>query len=143
MPYGGGGPAVQAVVGARANMTWLSFAALRGQISAGKIKPLAVTGLKRLPELPNVPTVAESGFPGFVAYSWSGMFAPKGTPEATVKKLTADFKAVLADPEIRKEGDRGWLRDRSFRRPALDAYVKSEYDRWSAFIKSSNINLDN
>ena len=103
VPYGGGGPAIQAVVGGQANMTWLSFAALRGQIQAGKIKPLAVAGDKRLPELPNVPTVAESGFPGFVAYSWSGMFAPKGTPEATVKKLTADFQAVLADPEIKKK----------------------------------------
>ena len=69
VPYGGGGPAVQAVLGNVSDLTLLSYAALRGQISAGKIKPLAVTGNKRLPELPDVPTVAESGFPGFEAYS--------------------------------------------------------------------------
>jgi tripartite-type tricarboxylate transporter receptor subunit TctC len=69
VPYGGGGPAVQAVLGDVSQLTLLSYAALKGQIAAGKIKPLAVTGAKRLPDLPNVPTVAESDFPGFEAYS--------------------------------------------------------------------------
>ena len=63
VPFGGGGPAVQAVLGDVASLTLLSYAALRGQMTAGKIKPLAVTGAKRLPELPDVPTVAESGCP--------------------------------------------------------------------------------
>ena len=102
-----------------------------------------MAGDKRLPDLPNVPTVAESGFPGFVAYSWSGMFAPKGTPEATVKKLTAAFQAVLADPAIRKKVTEAGFEIVASDGPALDAYVKSEYERWSAFIKSSKINLDN
>ena len=88
VPYGGGGPAVQAVLGNVSDLTLLSYAALRGQISAGKIKPLAVTGNKRLPELPDVPTVAESGFPGFEAYSWIGIFAPAATPAPIVHKLT-------------------------------------------------------
>ena len=143
VPYGGGGPAIQAVVGGQANMTWLSFAALRGQIQAGKIKPLAVAGEKRLPDLPNVPTVAESGFPGFVAYSWSGMFAPKGTPDATIKKLTQAFNTVLADPDVKKKLQEAGFEIVASNGPALNAYVKAEYDRWSKFIKSSNINLDN
>jgi tripartite-type tricarboxylate transporter receptor subunit TctC len=143
VPYGGGGPAVQAVVGGQADMTWLSYAALRGQIQAGKIKALAVAGDKRLPDLPNVPTVAESGYPGFEAYSWSGMFAPAGTPAATVKALTADFQAVLADPEVRRK-----LTDAGFEivasdGPALDAYVRREYQRWDTFIKTNHINLEN
>lgn len=143
VPYSGGGPAVQAVVGGQSDMTWLSYAALRGQIQAGKIKPLAVAGDKRLPDLPNVPTVAESGFPGFVAYSWSGMFAPAGTPEPVVKKLTADFQAVLAIPEVKQK-----LTDAGFEvvgsdGPALDAYVKQEFDRWTAFVKSSKITFEN
>jgi tripartite-type tricarboxylate transporter receptor subunit TctC len=143
VPYGGGGPAVQAVVGGQADMTWLSYAALRGQIQAGKIKPLAVAGEKRLRDLPDVPTVAESGFPGFEAYSWSGMFAPAKTPPATVKALTADFQAVLADPEVQRK-----LTDAGFEivasdGPALDAYVKREYQRWDQFIKTNHINLEN
>lgn len=143
VPYGGGGPAIQAVVGGQADMTWLSFAALRGQIQAGKIKALAVAGDKRLPDLPNVPTVAESGFPGFVAYSWSGMFAPAGTPPATVKALTADFQAVLADPEVKRKLTEAGFEIVASDGPALDAYVRSEYERWDKFIKTNHINLEN
>ena len=79
---------MQAVLGDVSQLTLLSYAALKGSIAAGKIKPLAVTGSRRLPELPNVPTVAESGFPGFEAYSWIGIFAPSATPPETVRKLT-------------------------------------------------------
>jgi tripartite-type tricarboxylate transporter receptor subunit TctC len=88
-------------LGNTSQMTFLSHAALRGQIQAARIKPLAVTGSRRLPELPDVPTVAESGFPGFEAYSWIGIFVPAATPGATVQKLGADFQAVLADAEVR------------------------------------------
>ncbi len=143
VPYGGGGPAIQAVVGGQADMTWLSFAALRGQIQAGKIKPLAVAGEKRLADLPDVPTVAESGFPGFVAYSWSGMFAPKGTPAATIQKLTKSFQTVLADPDVRRKLAEAGFEIVASDGPALDAYVKSEYQRWSTFIKKNHINLEN
>lgn len=143
VPYGGGGPAVQAVVGGQADMTWLSYAALRGQIQAGRIKALAVAGEKRLPDLPNVPTVAESGYPGFQAYSWSGMFAPAGTPTATVKALTADFQAVLADPEVRSKLTEAGFEIVASDGPALDAYVKGEYQRWDTFIKTNHINLEN
>lgn len=143
VPYGGGGPAIQAVVGGQADMTWLSYAALRGQIQAGKIKPLAVAGDRRLPDLPNVPTVAESGFPGFQAYSWSGMFAPAGTPAATVKVLTADFQAVLADPEVKRKLTEAGFEIVASDGPALDAYVKHEYERWNTFIKTNHVNLDN
>ena len=130
----------RAVVGGQANMTWLSFAALRGQIQAGKIKPLAVAG-EKAGRPANVPTVAESGFPGFVAYSWSGMFAPSGTPDATIKKLTRDFKACWR-PDVRRKWAAGFEIVASDG-PALDAYVKAEYERWNAFIKTSNINLEN
>jgi tripartite-type tricarboxylate transporter receptor subunit TctC len=143
VPYGGGGPAVQAVVGGQADMTWLSYAALRGQIQAGKIKPLAVAGAKRLPDLPNVPTVAESGYPGFEAYSWSGMFAPAKTPPATVKALTADFQAVLADPEVRRKLAQAGFEIVASDGPTLDAYVQREYQRWDQFIKTNHINLEN
>lgn len=143
VPYGGGGPAIQAVVGGQATMTWLSYAALRGQIQGGKVKPLAVAGEKRLPELPDVPTVIESGFPGLVAYSWSGMFAPAGTPAATIKTLSTAFQAVLADPEIRKKLTEAGFEVVASDGPALNAYVKQEYNRWSKFVKDSHINLDN
>ena len=68
------------------------------------------------------------------------MFAPKGTPDATIKKLTRDFKAVLADPDVRRKLGEAGFEIVASDGPALDAYVKAEYERWNAFIKTSNIN---
>jgi len=142
VPYGGGGPAIAAVVGNTASMTLLSYAALKGQIQADKLKPLAVTGAQRLPELPKTPTVAESGYPGFEAYSWIGAFAPAETPAAIVKKLTADFQAVLNDPEIKTKLSQGGFDVQASDGPALDKYAKREFERWQQFVKTTQLNLE-
>jgi tripartite-type tricarboxylate transporter receptor subunit TctC len=142
VPYGGGGPAVQAVLGDTVSLTLLSYAALRSNIAAGKIKALAVTGSKRLADLPEVPTVEESGFPGFEAYSWIGIFAPAATPPAIVKKLTEDFQATLANADVNKK-----LADAGFEvmgtdGPALDRYAREQYERWGAFVKKTNLKME-
>lgn len=142
VPYSGGGPAIAAVVGNTASLTLLSYAALKGQIQADKLKPLAVTGAQRLPELPKTPTVAESGYPGFEAYSWIGAFAPADTPAATVKKLTADFQAVLNDPEIKSKLTQGGFDVQASDGPTLDKYLKRDYERWQQFIKTTQLNLE-
>ena len=142
VPYGGGGPAIAAVVGNTASMTLLSYAALKGQIQADKLKPLAVTGAQRLPELPKTPTVAESGYPGFEVYSWIGAFAPAETPAATVKKLTADFQAVLNDPEIKSKLSQGGFDVQASDGPTLDKYAKREFERWQQFVKTTQLNLE-
>ena len=143
VPYSGGGPAVTAVVGGQTDMTWLSYAAVRGQIEAGRLKPLAVAGVSRIPELPNVPTVAESGFPGFEAYSWSGMFAPAGTPAKRVEQLSKAFQVVLTDPEIKAKLEEAGFEVVASDGKALGAYVKQEYDRWDKFVHEHNIDLEN
>jgi tripartite-type tricarboxylate transporter receptor subunit TctC len=142
VPFGGGGPAVQAVLAGTVSLTLLSYAALKGNIAAGKIKPLAVTGTTRLPDLPDVPTVAESGFPGFEAYSWIGIFAPAATPPATVRKLTAEFQAALKSPDVS-----GKLTDAGFEvmasdGPALDRFAHEQFARWDAFVKASGVKLE-
>ncbi len=142
VPYGGGGPAVQAVLGNNVSLTLLSYAALKGNIAGGKIKPLAVTGTKRLADLPNVPTVAESGFPGFEAYSWIGIFAPAATPAATLRKLSDDFQATLRHPEVT-----GKLTDAGFEvmatdGPALDRWTREQYERWNTFVKTTNLKVE-
>jgi tripartite-type tricarboxylate transporter receptor subunit TctC len=142
VPYGGGGPAIAAVVGNTASLTLLSYAALKGQIQADKLKPLAVTGAQRLPELPKTPTVAESGYPGFEAYSWIGAFAPAETPAATVKKLTADFQAVLNDPEVKTKLTQGGFDVQASDGPTLDKYARREFERWQQFVKATKLNLD-
>jgi tripartite-type tricarboxylate transporter receptor subunit TctC len=142
VPYGGGGPAVQALLANTVGLTLLSYAALKANIAAGKIKALAVTGSKRLADLPDVPTVAESGFPGFEAYSWIGIFAPSATPAATVKKLSDDFRAALSDADVKTK-----LTDLGFEvmatdGPALDRYAREQYERWSTFIKTTGLKVE-
>jgi tripartite-type tricarboxylate transporter receptor subunit TctC len=142
VPYGGGGPAIAAVVGNTASLTLLSYAAVKGQITADKMKPLAVTGLKRLPDLPNTPTVAESGYAGFEAYSWIGVFAPAGTPSNTISKLTTDFQVVLNDPEIKAKLTQGGFEVLAGDGPSADRYTKQEFDRWSQFVRTTKLKLE-
>ena len=142
VPYGGGGPAVQAVLGDVSQLTLLSYAALKGQIAAGKIKPLAITGVKRLADLPNVPTVAESGFPGFEAYSWIGIFAPSATPPDTVRTLTDAFRATLQSPEVHGKLTAGGFEVMATDGPGADRHARQEYERWSAFVRNTKLKID-
>ena len=142
VPFGGGGPAVQAVLGDVTSLTLLSYAALRSQIAAGKLKALAVTGARRLPELPEVPTVAESGYPGFEAYSWIGIFAPSGTAAATVRQLTVAFQATLNSPDIHQKLSQAGFEVMATDGPALDRHLKDEYERWGLFVRQTHLKLD-
>ena len=142
VPYGGGGPAVQAVLSNNTSLTLLSYAALKGNIAAGKIKALAVTGTRRLPDLPDVPTVAEAGFPGFEAYSWIGIFAPSATPAPTVKSLTEHWQAALKDPEVSRKLTEGGFEVVASDGPALDRYAREQHDRWAAFVKRTNLKME-
>ena len=142
VPFGGGGPAVQAVLGDVTSLTLLSYAALRSQIAAGKLKALAVTGARRLPELPEVPTVAESGYPGFEAYSWIGIFAPSGTAAATVRQLTDAFQATLNSPDIHQKLSQAGFEVMATDGPALDRHLKDEYERWGLFVRQTHLKLD-
>lgn len=98
--YKGSGPASQDFLGGQIPLLWDTVAALASHIASGKMKPLAVTTLARIPQLPNVPTIVEAGFPGFENVGWVGMVAPAGTPTEIVQKLTADSRKVLQDPTI-------------------------------------------
>jgi tripartite-type tricarboxylate transporter receptor subunit TctC len=142
VPYGGGGPAVAAVLGDTVSLTLLSYAALRSNIAAGKIKALAVTGTRRLAELPDVPTVAESGFPGFEAYSWIGIFAPSATPAATVRKLTEDFQAALTNADVARKLTEAGFEVMATDGPALDKYAREQFERWGAFVKRTNLKME-
>jgi tripartite-type tricarboxylate transporter receptor subunit TctC len=142
VPYGGGGPAVTAVLGNTTTLTLLSYAALKSNIAAGKIKALAVTGTKRLADLPDVPTVAESGFPGFEAYSWIGIFAPAGTPPATVAKLTEEFQASLRTPEVANKLTEAGFEVMATDGPTLDKYARGQYERWAEFVKRTGLKVE-
>ena len=142
VPYSGGATAMQAVLSDVSQVTLLSYAAMKGQIAAGKIKPLAVTGTQRMPELPDVPTIAESGFPNFEAYSWIGLFAPAATPPETLKRLTEALQATLQVREVKDKLSSAGFEVVAGDGPSADRYTVRQFERWSEFVKTTRLKLE-
>ena len=139
IPYKGGGPSIQAMLTGEVAYSFLSFASMRGHIQAGRLKAFAVTGSKRMADIPEVPTMIESGFPGFEVYGWIGIFAPAGTPEAVIARLNRDFIATVHDPEVVRKLAAAGVEPVGSSPAELDRWVRSEYDKWSRFVKSSKL----
>jgi tripartite-type tricarboxylate transporter receptor subunit TctC len=139
IPYRGGGPMMSALLGNEIPMMFINQDVALPHIKAGKLRPLAVSSLQRNSLYPDVPTVAESGYPGFEALSWSGMSVPKGTPAPIVAKLEAAFKEVMAMPAIKQkmEGN-GFVVPVQGSKPYTD-FVASELPRWTQVIKTAGI----
>lgn len=142
VPYKGGGPSIQAMLTGEVVYSFLSYASMRGHIASGKLKALAVTGDKRIAEIPNVPTMIESGFPGFEAYGWIGIFAPAGTPEAAVSRLHRDFVAALGDAEVGKRLAAAGVEAIGSTPLELDTWVRKDYEKWTRFVKETKLRFD-
>ncbi len=142
IPYKGGGPSIQAMLTGEVAYSFLSYAAQRSHIQAGTLKALAVTGDKRIADLPNVPTMIESGFPGFEAYGWIGIFAPSGTPEAAVTRLHREFVTVLADAEVRKRLSAAGVESIGSTPQELDQWVRKDYEKWVKFVRETGLRFE-
>jgi tripartite-type tricarboxylate transporter receptor subunit TctC len=141
IPYKGGGPSIQAMLTGEVAYSLLSFASQKGYFQSGRLKAFAVTGAKRMADLPDVPTLIESGFPGMEVYGWIGIFAPAGTPEAVVARLNRDFIATIQDADVAKRLAAAGVDAVGSTPTELDRWVRSEYDKWSKFVKSSNLSF--
>ena len=102
VPYKGGGPAMQDLMGGVVDLTFLTVLESGAAIKSGKVRPVAVTSLKRSPAMPNIPTLAESGVPDYFSISWIGVLAPAGTPKAIVDKISKDVQEIVASPDVNK-----------------------------------------
>ena len=100
VPYKGAAPLVTDLIGGQVSSSWIDVSTATQHLAAGKLKPLVVTGAKRTPTLPNVPTMAESGFPGYEPLGWVGMFAPAGTPKPIIEKISRDVMRVVRMPDV-------------------------------------------
>jgi tripartite-type tricarboxylate transporter receptor subunit TctC len=142
VPYKGSGPAIQDVLGGQVQVFMTTPPSVMQHVQAGKLKAYAVTGKTRHPGLPAVPTTAEAGLPGFELEAWVALFAPAGTPAATVQLLTDKVKAALATPEAKAVADRTGIEIRYLGPDALAALVQRETAYWAQVIKAKDIRAD-
>jgi len=112
------------------------------QIKAGKARPLAVTGPRRSTYLPNVPTMEELGYKGFVVEPWYGFMAPHGTPRAAVEKLNAALNAAIQNPRIKKRLEEAGLRLVGGAPERLGEQIRGESERWAKVVKANNVKVE-
>jgi tripartite-type tricarboxylate transporter receptor subunit TctC len=143
IPYKGGGPMAQDVLGGQVELGIASVAVMAPFIKGGKMRGLAVTGDKRSASLPDVPALAEAGFPGFSALAWWGVFAPAGTPAAIVTRLNGEFAKALSQPDLHKQLTEQLGMDIVASSPeALQKFLLGEMARWSKVVKQYGIKGD-
>jgi tripartite-type tricarboxylate transporter receptor subunit TctC len=142
IPYKGGPQVTQALMTNEVQFAILSLPPFRAAIDAGAITPIAVAGQKRLAEMPNVPTMVESGYPDFISHTWIAAFVPAGTPAPVIKRLNAEFAAALADAKVRDGLIKAGFDPVGSTPEELGAEVKREADHWSKFIKDNHIQFD-
>lgn len=142
IPYRGSGPAVQDVLAGQVQAFITTPPSVMPHVVGGRLKAFAVTGKSRHPGLPQVPTTAEAGLPGFQLEAWVGLFAPAATPPAVIAKLSADVKKALELPETRQRADAAGIELRYLPPEALGKLVQSETVYWAKTIKSAGIKAD-
>ncbi len=143
VPYKGGGPMMQDTMGGQIDLGIASVAALFANVKGGKLRALGVTGEKRSPVMPDVPTLAEQGFQGFSAYAWWGILAPAGTPKPILDKFNSELLKILNKPDVRKQLTETQGMDVAASSPEqLQKFVAGEMDRWGKVVKSNNVRAD-
>ena len=142
IPYRGSGQATTDLIGGQVPVSMPGLAGMLGHIRSGKLNALAVTGAQRSPQLPDVPTLVESGFAGLVAYVWLGLLAPKGTPGAIVDRLNREVQGALASAEVKAYMSGASIESLGSTPAEFDAYFRAERDRWALVIKETGAKID-
>jgi tripartite-type tricarboxylate transporter receptor subunit TctC len=145
VPFNGGPPAVQAVIAGDVQAIFTAPSNVMGQIKAGKLKAIAVTGLKRFPLLPDVATIAESGIASltrFEAISWNALVAPRDTPSAIVARLNAEINAIFLEAGVKKKFADAGIEVGGGTAESLRAWMKSEAVKWGEVIRATGASVD-
>jgi tripartite-type tricarboxylate transporter receptor subunit TctC len=142
VPYKGSGQAVTDLLAGTVPMAMPGAAAMVKHIKAGKLRALATTGRNRAAQLPDVPTLAESGLAGYEAYVWMGLLAPRATPRPIVEQLQREAKAALASPEVVGYMSEAGIESVGSTPAEMDAYFREERDRWARIVKEVGAKVD-
>jgi tripartite-type tricarboxylate transporter receptor subunit TctC len=142
VPYKGSAPALQDVIGGQVPMMFDTMLSALPHVKSGALKAVAITGERRSAAAPDVPTIAESGLPGYQAYAWNGLLAPVGTPAEVITRLSDELKKALALPAVQERfGAQGFAA--TWTSPAQTAdYVAAEVDKWRAVAQRSGAKVD-
>ena len=139
VPYKGGGPAMQGFLGGQVSSFFATPVSSNAQIRAGKARPIATTGTKRAALLPNVPTVAESGYPGYEALNWYAYLGPARMPKDIVDRLNRELVKVLGTPEVIALLDKQGVEPQPGTPDELARYIEREYQTWGKVVKEAGI----
>ena len=142
VPYRGGGPAIADLLAGHVQLSFMTVLEASGHIKAGKLRALAVTGDKRVPAFPDVPTLAEGVIPGFNAISWIGLLAPASTPQDVVDKIAADIRAVLADDAVKARFVALGGVPRATTPPEFSKLISDDKARYAQIIRSRKITVE-
>ncbi len=142
VPYKGGGPAITDLIGGQVNMMFATPIEVMAHVNSGKLRVLATTSSKRLPSLPDVPTMQESGVPQFDVYAFFGVLAPAGTPKPVIDRVAGDLAQVMKDPDVLQRFAEQSAEPRVLGPEQFTAFLKSERSKWADVVKRSGAKLD-
>jgi tripartite-type tricarboxylate transporter receptor subunit TctC len=142
VPFKGAGPAIVAAISGEVDFVFAATTGLVGHARAGKVRPLAVTGRKRFGELPDVPTMAEGGVPGYEVTGWYGFYAPAGTPTDIVRRLHAEAKRGLNSPEVKDRLTKAGNEVVASTPEEFAAFLRAEIAKWARVVKEAGLRAD-
>jgi len=142
VPYKGAGPAVADLMGGSIDCFFGNTQAVGGLVTGGKLRPIATTSPKRLANFPDVPTVAELGYPGFEAATWSGLVAPAGTPKAIIDRLNTEANKALGNPEMKQRLYEDGSTPLGGSAKDFAEFIKTENVKWGTAVREAGIKLD-
>jgi tripartite-type tricarboxylate transporter receptor subunit TctC len=140
IPYNGAGPAMNDVVGGHVSLMFAALSIVKGGVDAGKLRMIGVGSDRRSNEFPDVPTISESGVPGFEAKSWFGLVAPAGTPAEIIKKINEDVIKVISDPAFAQQYLAAQGLEPITETPEeFAAFIRAERNKWGKVVRDANI----
>ncbi len=142
VPYRGSGQATTDLLSGQVQVSIPGIAGMRGHIRSGKLRALAVTGARRSPQLPDVPTLDEAGVKGYAAYVWMGMMAPKGTPATVITRLHRELVASLGAPEVAAYMTSASMETIGSTPAEFETFFREERDRWALIIRETGAKID-
>jgi tripartite-type tricarboxylate transporter receptor subunit TctC len=142
VPYKGGGPAMTAAMGGQTQLVISTSLGLLPHVRSGKLRPIAMTSAKRSPAAPEIPTIAESGVPGYEHEPWNGMFAPAGLPRPVLARISAEVTRAVHSPEVRKVFESDGATALGSSPEDFGVALKSEIEKWTKVAKAANIKLE-